>query len=99
MHPWDTTPGRPMMMKRIWLRALIAMLGLASLSVWAHAGVPAPLQGFDAYVRHAMKVWRVPGLAIAVVDNDHVIMENGFGVRTIGFPEKVDIHTLFGIAS
>ncbi|MHB8813611.1 MAG: serine hydrolase [Steroidobacteraceae bacterium] len=86
-------------MKRIWLRALIATLGLAPLSVWAHAGVPAPLQGFDAYVRHAMKVWRVPGLAIAVVDNDHVIMEKGFGVRSVGSPEKVDIHTLFGIAS
>ncbi|HEV2272424.1 MAG TPA: serine hydrolase [Steroidobacteraceae bacterium] len=86
-------------MKRLWLSALIATLALAPLSVRAHAGEPAPLQGFDAYVRHAMTVWRVPGLAIAVVDNDHVIMEKGFGVRTVGSPEKVDVHTLFGIAS
>ena len=57
------------------------------------------MQGFDAYVRHAMKIWRVPGLAIAIVDNHHVIMEEGFGVRTVGSPEKVDVHTLFGIAS
>ena len=89
-------------MKRIWFGALIATLGLAPLTGCASAQSvrePAPLRGFDAYVRDAMKVWRVPGLAIAIVDDDHVIMEKGFGVRTVGSPEKVDVHTLFGIAS
>ncbi len=89
-------------MKRIWLSALIATLGLAALPGCAsapRAREPPPLHGFDAYVRHAMKVWRVPGLAIAIVDDDHVIMEKGFGVRTVGSPERVDVHTLFGIAS
>ncbi len=87
---------------RIWLSALIATLGLAPLPGCASAPSaqePAPLQGFDGYVRHAMKVWRVPGLAIAIVDNDRVVMEKGFGVRTVGAPEKVDVYTLFGIAS
>lgn len=89
-------------MKTIWLSALIAMLGLAPLSGCAgtpSAPEPAPLHGFDAYVRNAMKVWRVPGLAIAIVDNDHVVTEKGFGVRTVGASEKVDGHTLFAIAS
>ena len=86
-------------MKKIELGVLIATLGLAALPVWAHAAEPAPLQGFDAYVRHAMNVWHVPGLAIVIVDHDRVVMEKGFGVRTIGSPEKVDVHTLFGIAS
>ena len=86
-------------MKRIRLILLIATLGLTALPPWARAGEPAPLQGFDDYVRHAMEIWRVPGLAIAVVDNDRVIMEKGFGVRTVGSKEKVDVHTLFAIAS
>ena len=86
-------------MKKIWLSALIATLGLAPLSVWANPPEPAPLHDFDAYVRHAMKIWRVPGLAIAIVDNDRIVMEKGFGVRTVGSQEKVDEHTLFGIAS
>jgi CubicO group peptidase (beta-lactamase class C family) len=91
--------------KRIWLTALMATMGLAPLTGCASAPSaptarePAPLHGFDAYVRHAMKVWRVPGLSIAIVDNGHVVMEKGFGVRTVGSPEKVDVHTLFGIAS
>lgn len=86
-------------MKRIRLSIVIATLALAPVSLWARSGEPAPLQGFDAYVRHAMKVWGVPGLAIAIVDNDHVVMEKGFGVRTVGSSERVDPHTLFGIAS
>lgn len=89
----------PDAMKKIWLSALIATLGLAPLSVWANPPEPAPLHDFDAYVRHAMKIWRVPGLAIAIVDNDRIVMEKGFGVRTVGSQAKVDEHTLFGIAS
>ncbi|MFZ0498601.1 MAG: serine hydrolase [Steroidobacteraceae bacterium] len=89
-------------MKRIWLSALIATLGLAPLSGCAsapRAREPAPLHGFDAQVWRAMKVWGVPGLAIAIVDNNHIVMEEGFGVRSVGSLEPVDVHTLFGIAS
>ncbi len=87
---------------RIWLSALIVALGLVPLPGCASAPnvpEPAPPQGFNAYVRHAMEVWRVPGLSIAIVEGDHVVMERGFGVRTVGSPGKVDVHTLFGIAS
>ncbi|MGH8115043.1 MAG: hypothetical protein ACREPS_08335, partial [Rhodanobacteraceae bacterium] len=73
-----TIPGRAMM-KKMWLRALIALLGMGPLAVWASPREPALLHGFDAYVQHAMKVWRVPGLAIAIVDDDHIVMEKGFG--------------------
>ena len=87
-------------MTRVGLSVVIAMtLALGPPAVWARVREPAPLQGFEAYVRDAMKIWRVPGLAIAIVDHDHIIMEKGFGVRTVGSPEKVDVHTLFGIAS
>lgn len=102
------------MMKKIWLSALVATLGLLPLPGCASApsvsrasavrSAPsardsAPLRDFDAYVRHAMKIWCVPGLAIAIVDHGHVVMEKGFGVRTVGSPQRVDVHTLFGIAS
>ena len=59
----------------------------------------APLQGFDAYVTKAMQDWKVPGLAIAVVRNDSVVFVKGYGVRTVGKPEKVDEHTIFAIGS
>jgi CubicO group peptidase (beta-lactamase class C family) len=41
----------------------------------------------------------VPGIAVAIVKDGHVVMEQGFGLREIGKPDKVDAHTLFAIAS
>jgi CubicO group peptidase (beta-lactamase class C family) len=41
----------------------------------------------------------VPGIAIAVVHKDNVLMHQGFGVRAIGKPEKIDADTVFQIAS
>src|SRR5262245_1815288 len=41
----------------------------------------------------------VPGLAIAVVFQDHVVYAKGFGVREVGKPETVDADTVFQLAS
>lgn len=46
-----------------------------------------------------MKDWKIPGLAVGIVRNDSVIYAKGFGVRTLGRPDKVDEHTVFAIAS
>lgn len=80
-------------------------LSLASALILAMSPVPGgaqsndPLAGFDAYVTSAMTDWKIPGVAIAIVKNDSIIYAKGFGVRTIGRPEKVDERTLFAIAS
>src|SRR5213075_1168207 len=55
-----------------------------------------PLDGFDAYVSQAMKDWRVPGLAIVVVKDDSVTFIKGYGVRELGKPDPVTVHTRFG---
>ena len=53
----------------------------------------------DAYVAKSLKDWNVPGLAIAIVKDDKIVYEKGFGVRELGKSDKVDEHTLFAIAS
>jgi CubicO group peptidase (beta-lactamase class C family) len=58
-----------------------------------------PLNGLDAYVERALRDWQVPGLAIAIVRNDSVILAKGYGVREVGKPERVDANTIFAIAS
>lgn len=63
------------------------------------ASTPARLARLDAYVDQAMKEWQVPGLAIAVVRNDSVILARGYGVRDVGKPGAVDANTVFAIAS
>jgi CubicO group peptidase (beta-lactamase class C family) len=59
----------------------------------------APLQGFDGYVAQAMKDWKVPGLAIAIIRNDSIVLMKGYGTRTMDKAEPVDEHTMFAIGS
>jgi CubicO group peptidase (beta-lactamase class C family) len=73
----------------------LASVGGASTAV-AQA---APLSGLDSYVTTAMKDWKVPGLAIALVRGDSVLFVKGYGTRTIGRDEPVNEHTLFAIGS
>lgn len=73
----------------------LASVGAASTAV-AQA---APLSGVDSYVTTAMKDWKVPGLAIALVRGDSVLFAKGYGTRTVGRDEPVNEHTLFAIGS
>lgn len=81
--------------------ALAALLSLLSLSARARADAPAPepLKGLDDFVAKAMKEFEVPGLAVAVVKDDKVILAKGYGVRTLGESATVDEKTLFAIGS
>jgi CubicO group peptidase (beta-lactamase class C family) len=46
-----------------------------------------------------MKLFDVPGIAIAIVKDGQVLAARGFGVRKLGAPDKVDGKTLFEVAS
>jgi CubicO group peptidase (beta-lactamase class C family) len=59
----------------------------------------APLQGFDNDVHQTLSAWGVPGLAIAIVKNDAVVLARGYGVRKVDDPSPVTERTLFGIGS
>jgi CubicO group peptidase (beta-lactamase class C family) len=74
------------------------------------ASVPAPaatatptakpsLDGLDEFVTQAMKDWKVPGLAIAVVQGDKVILLKGYGYRDLEKQLPVTPNTLFAIGS
>jgi CubicO group peptidase (beta-lactamase class C family) len=86
------------------LAGCCALFVVAS-SAWAQAPVadpstlPAQLQDFGSYVDSARKTFDVPGIAVAIVKDGKVVMEQGFGLREIGKPDQVDAHTLFAIAS
>lgn len=58
------------------------------------------LKEIDAYAEKVRADWNIPGLAIAIVKDDKVIFQKGYGVRDINKPnEKVDENTLYAIAS
>lgn len=69
---------------------------LTSLLAAPAAAQQRPLTGLDPYIAKAMTDWRVPGLAIVVVKDDSVLFIKGYGVRELGKPEPVTVHTRFG---
>ena len=52
-----------------------------------------------AFVNQAMQAWNIPGLALAIVKDDHVMLAKGYGVRDMSKTDPVDEHTLFAIGS
>jgi CubicO group peptidase (beta-lactamase class C family) len=79
---------------RIIFLLLIALAG--GRSAFAQE---APLVGFDDYVSRAMRDWEVPGLAIAIVKNDKVLLAKGYGARKLGESAAVDERTMFAVGS
>ena len=53
----------------------------------------------EAAIIKAMDTFQVPGVAVAVVKNNKVVMSKGFGVIEYGKTARVTPDTLFGVAS
>jgi CubicO group peptidase (beta-lactamase class C family) len=66
--------------------------------------VPLALTGdrqaeFESYIASMLATTRVPGAAVAVVQNGEVVYQQGFGVRELGGSEPVTPETLMMIGS
>jgi CubicO group peptidase (beta-lactamase class C family) len=57
------------------------------------------LDGLDEFITKTMKDWKVPGLAIAVVQGDKVTLLKGYGYRDMEKKLPVTPNTLFAIGS
>jgi CubicO group peptidase (beta-lactamase class C family) len=57
------------------------------------------LVDFDDFVNQALKDWKVPGVAVAVVHGDKIILLKGYGYRDLERRLPVTPTTLFGIGS
>ena len=54
---------------------------------------------FEAFFHEKLVEEDVPGAAVAIVKDDQIVYINTYGIREVGQPEKVDIHTAFRLAS
>jgi CubicO group peptidase (beta-lactamase class C family) len=68
---------------------------LAPLLLVCTAAFAAPPPGFDNRVEGLRKDIGVPGMSIAIVENDKITLARGFGVRGLDSPEPVDADTIF----
>ncbi len=56
-------------------------------------------EGFDAFVKKVMDDWKVPGLGVAVVKGDQVLLAKGYGYRDVENKQPADAETIFAIGS
>lgn len=84
------------------LRAIFSLF-MVILVAPAHArpagSITSLLPKFETLIHKSMEQKKTPGLAVAIVKDGKIIFMKGFGVRTAGHPEPVDIHTVFQIGS
>lgn len=65
----------------------------------AHKLDAARIDALEQFVENARQQFGVPGVAIGIVQDGNVAYAEGFGIRELGKPEKVDADTRFMIAS
>jgi CubicO group peptidase (beta-lactamase class C family) len=87
------------MKRKLILNLLTITVLLLALQISRAQQTAIPGPELDNYINNAMKEWQVPGLAIAIVKDDRIVLAKGFGVRELGKPTPVDERTLFAIGS
>jgi CubicO group peptidase (beta-lactamase class C family) len=53
----------------------------------------------DAFIEQSRQRWHVPGVAVAVVKDDAVLLAKGYGTRDVGTQAPVTADTIFAIGS
>ncbi len=81
-------------MKRILLPLLFSLCFSLAL-----AQEPISEKQVRKVAEKAMEQFDVPGIAVAIVKDGKIVLEEGYGVRSLDNNKPVDEHTLFGVAS
>lgn len=87
---------------QLWSGTTFRMALVAAALAWqapAASGQAKPLDGIDDFIARALKDWNTPGLTLAVVHRDSVLLAKGYGFRQLSLPELVDQNTLFSVGS
>ncbi len=71
----------------------------ATTAAVAQAPAKDPLAGFDEWVESIRKDWKIPGIAVAIVKGDQIVLAKGYGLRNVEKNLPVTENTLFAIGS
>lgn len=93
-------------MKKIFA-VLAAVIMLQAGTLFAQEKIAKPtdaqlkeiLADFSQYAAKAMADWKIPGMAVGIVQDGKIIFAKGFGVKTLGGNDPVTEKTIFQIGS
>lgn len=79
---------------------LLIFFILVSLNLFAQSKLnKVDFSKFDNYITKVFDEWKIPGMAIAIVQGDSIAFAKGYGVQHFDKKNKVDTKTLFAVAS
>lgn len=78
---------------------IISILILITLYSAVVAQNSNKIDRLDAVFSQSIKDWDVPGMGIAIVTKDSVLLSKGYGIKDIKTGEPVDENTIFAVAS
>ncbi len=81
------------------IKCISLFIVFSSANIFFIYSQPISSASIDSVVEKTLKTFDVPGIAVAVVKDGKIIHEKGYGVRSLNTMQKVNEHTLFGIAS
>ena len=90
-------------MKNRLVRSVLVIVGAlgfaAATYAQSNAEASARWKALDSFIQTGMQKWKVPGLAVGIVQNGQTVYVKGFGVRDITTGQPVTVDTLFDIGS
>lgn len=60
---------------------------------------PEQISRLDSIYTKALSDWNVPGLGVAIVSHDSILLAKGYGITDMTTQQAVDANTLFALAS
>lgn len=89
-------------------KSIVLIIFAACINLTAHANdlastnlnsVKDKIPEIDNFIEDVLARSKVPGLALAVIENSKPVLVKGYGYKEIGKQDPVDADTLFGIGS
>lgn len=86
------------MLKKIFITISISIFSL-NASANYYADLNKKVIKFDKYAEKSFQDWKIPGMAIAIVDDQKIVYMKTFGEKQINTGKKIDKNTIFRLAS
>lgn len=86
-------------MKRIWIIVTVVIALQHPQYTKAQAPTQLTADSLDCYIRKAMDMWQIPGVAVCILKDGKLFYQKGFGLANTVTKQPVDEQTVFPIAS
>lgn len=95
----ESQTGRHVVLSVLAVAFVVGAVAAAAAPAAKEPTIAQRLAGFDAYMETLVRDWNVPGIGVAIVAKDQVVLAKGWGFRDYGRKLPFTPQTVVPIAS